>query len=149
MFIKDGRRFNINQRYTDPQTGESGIDMTRAENRARFNVTEIPDPVRCNDAFYYVNESLDAPYIINTPKPVEQIRDMLWSNIKLIRDDLVENGGCLLTGKWYHSDAKSKQQQMALYMKGGSLSAGIMWKTMDGTFVEMTQQLASDLLTHR
>lgn len=145
MFIKDGRRFNINQRYTDPETGENGIDMTRPENRQRFNVQEVADPVRKSDRFYYVNELTEEPFVVNTAKPLEAIRDMLWSDIKQVRDDLVETGGCLLLGKWYHSDAKSKQQQMALCMKGSSLPAGIMWKTMDGSFVEMTQQLASDL----
>jgi hypothetical protein len=145
MFIKDNKRFNIYQRYTDPLTGESGIDMTRLENRQRFNVQEVADPVRKDDRFYYINELTEEPFIVHTAKPLSMICDMLWGNIKQIRDELIESGGCLLAGKWYHSDAKSKQQQMALYMKGSSLPAGIMWKTMDGTFVEMTQQLASNL----
>jgi hypothetical protein len=73
MFIKDGLRFNIYQTYTDPVTGEHGIDMTRPENRARFNVTEIPDPARGDDEIEYTQEIDAAPYIIITPKSAEQI----------------------------------------------------------------------------
>lgn len=73
MFIKNGLRFNIHQRYTDPETGEKGIDMSRPENRARFGVTEIPDPARGNDEIEYTQEINEAPYVIITPKPAEMV----------------------------------------------------------------------------
>jgi hypothetical protein len=34
---------------------------------------------------------------------------------------------------------------MALTMLGASIPAGLMWKTMDGSFIEMTQTLATQL----
>lgn len=73
MFIKDGKRFNIYQRYIDPDTGEKGIDMTRPENRERFGVTEIPDPVRESDETHYNQEIEEAPYLICTPKSPAQL----------------------------------------------------------------------------
>ena len=73
MFIKNGLRFNIYPRYTDPETGEKGIDMTRPENRARFGVTEIPDPARGNDEIEYTQEINEAPYVVITPKSAEQL----------------------------------------------------------------------------
>ena len=73
MFIKDEKRFSIHQRYTDPATGEKGIDMSRPENRERFGVTEIPDPVRESDETHYNQEINEAPYLICTPKPAEMV----------------------------------------------------------------------------
>lgn len=68
-----------------------------------------------------------------------------WANIKQLRDELQDNGGCLVGDKWFHTDTKSKQQQMALVMLGASIPAGLQWKTMDGSFVTMTQTLAGQL----
>ena len=73
MFIKNEKRFNIHRRYTDPATGEKGIDMTRPENRERFGVTEIADPVRMPDETHYNQEVDEAPYLICTPKPAEMV----------------------------------------------------------------------------
>ena len=46
---------------------------------------------------------------------------------------------------WFHSDDPSRIQQMALSMMGAGMSAGIMWKTMTGDFVEMTPALAGQI----
>lgn len=145
MFIKNGLRFNIYQRYTDPVTGEKGIDMTRAENRARFGIEEIPDPSRESDETHYNQEIMEAPYIISTSKSSEQLAALRWSKLKQVRDDLTENGGCLVDTKWFHTDAKSKQQQIALTLLGANIPANLQWKTMDGTFVTMTQTLAAQV----
>jgi hypothetical protein len=48
-------------------------------------------------------------------------------------------------GKWFHTDVKSKQQQMALTMAGANLPLNLLWKTMDGSFILMTQPLAQEL----
>lgn len=145
MFIKNGLRFNIYQRYTDPVTGEKGIDMTRPENRARFDVQEIPDPSRESDETHYNQEIMEAPYIISTPKSPEQLATLRWNKLKQIRDDLTKNGGCLVDTKWFHTDTDSKQQQMALTLLGANIPANLQWKTMDGTFVTMTQTLAAQV----
>lgn len=51
-------------------------------------------------------------------------------------------GGYLVNGKWFNSDDSSRIQQIGLMIMGANIPAGIMWKTMDGTFVLMTQTLA-------
>ena len=145
MFIKNGLRFNIYQRYTDPVTGEKGIDMTRPENRTRFGIEEIPDPSRESDETHYNQEINEAPYLICTPKSPEQLADLRWNKLKTYRDDLTKNGGCLVDTKWFHTDTDSKQQQMALTLLGASIPANLQWKTMDGTFVTMTQALAAQV----
>lgn len=81
MFIKDNLRFNIHQRYTDPATGEHGIDMTSPANRERFGVTEIPDPVRMPDETHYNQEINEPPYLICAPKSPEQLAQQAQAKI--------------------------------------------------------------------
>lgn len=80
---------------------------------------------------------------IRTPSLSDQ-KISKWEEIKSYRDK-VKAGGVLVSTKWFHTDDASRIQQLGLVMMGVSLPAGIMWKTMDGTFIEMTQQLALDI----
>lgn len=72
---------------------------------------------------------------------VAERRADLWARIKEIRDTKIQNGGYQAAGKWFHSDTFSRTQQMALVMMGASVPS-VRWKTMDGSFVTMTQALA-------
>lgn len=72
--------------------------------------------------------------------PVEK-RAKLWTEIKAIRDTKIQTGGYQAADKWFHSDTFSRTQQMGLVMMGASVPP-IQWKTMDSTFVTMTQTLA-------
>lgn len=85
-----------------------------------------------------------------------------WEAIKAKRDHLSDTGGykVVVAGvdKWFHSDAKSKTQQLGLARKadrteaaGGDMDAPYVgpgpggtlpWKTMDGTYVVMTANIA-------
>lgn len=69
-----------------------------------------------------------------------------WDAIKAERDRRTENGGYKVGTKWFHSDQKSRSQQLGLVLLGASIPAGLQWKTMDGSFVTMTQQLAGQVL---
>lgn len=73
------------------------------------------------------------------------LKSEMINMIKSYRDYLVVNGGYNVNGKWYHSDGLSRTQQLALVLLGGSLPAGIEWKTMDKTFVTMTPALAAQV----
>jgi hypothetical protein len=144
MFIDSTtlRRVNI---YA-PYMGFSKLDTP--EIRQRAGVIEIADPVPpadYSDETYYRTEQDDAPYVVFTKKSDEQILALRVSKLKQIRDELTESGGCLVQDKWFHTDVKSKQQQMALTMAGQSLPANLLWKTMDGTFIEMTPAIAAEL----
>lgn len=68
----------------------------------------------------------------------------MWERIKTKRDALSDTGGYLVAGKWFHSDNKSKTQQLALFIMGASVPP-VPWKTMDGSFVTMTQALAAGI----
>ena len=71
----------------------------------------------------------------------------ICKNIKAIRDYKTQNGGYRVGTKWYHSDTFSRTQQLGLRLEGDNLATGIMWKTMDGSFVEMTPLLAQQIFS--
>lgn len=80
---------------------------------------------------------------INAPT-LEQVKARVWEAIKAERDRR-KAGGVKVGAKWFHSDDGSRIQQMGLVMMGASIPANLKWKTMDGTFITMTQTLASQV----
>ena len=75
---------------------------------------------------------------------IEQSEAHKWEAIKAERDRR-KAGGVNVGAKWFHSDDGSRIQQMGLVMMGSSIPANLQWKTMDGTFITMTQTLASQV----
>lgn len=67
-----------------------------------------------------------------------------WEEIKAERDRRKFNG-VKVAGSWFHSDDSSRIQQIGLVMMGAAMPAGIMWKTMTDTFVQMTPTLAGGI----
>lgn len=65
--------------------------------------------------------------------------------IKNERDRRILSSGYKVGTKWYHSDLVSRTQQMGLVMMGANVPPTLQWKTMDGTFVAMTQTLAQQI----
>lgn len=80
---------------------------------------------------------------LRAPTP-EQVKARVWVAIKAERDRR-KTGGVKVGAKWFHSDDGSRIQQMGLVMMGTSIPANLQWKTMDGTFITMTQTLASQV----
>lgn len=72
-------------------------------------------------------------------------RQVKWEAIKAERDRRTQQGGYSASSKWFHSDTFSRSQQLGLVMLGNNIPAGLMWKTMDGTFIEMTPALAQEI----
>jgi len=71
-------------------------------------------------------------------------RTEMWLRIQAERDKR-KAGGVHIGDNWFHSDDTSRIQQIALTMLGANMPPGIMWKTMQGTFVAMTPTLASQI----
>lgn len=67
----------------------------------------------------------------------------MWLKIKKERDNR-KAGGVSVGGKWYHSDTESRIQQIGLFIMGASIPA-VNWKTMDGSFVVMSQTIAGGI----
>jgi hypothetical protein len=87
----------------------------------------------------------------NTPEPADkptlaEIKTAKWEAIKAERERRTLSGGYQAGGKWFHSDLISRGQQLGLNVLNGSVPPGIMWKTMDGSFIEMTWALAQQIL---
>lgn len=76
---------------------------------------------------------------------LQQAKNSQWTAIKAMRDNKVVSGGYKVGDDWFHSDLLSRSQQTALVIMGANIPSGLQWKTMDSTFVEMTQQLAADI----
>lgn len=83
------------------------------------------------------------------PTPQDQSKATVvevWELIKAVRDQRTEQGGYKVGTKWFHSDQKSRSQQLGLVLLGANIPAGLQWKTMDGSFVSMTPALAQQIL---
>lgn len=79
---------------------------------------------------------------------IDKIKSRQWDAIKAERDRRKIGGVKVKVGtvdKWFHSDDASRIQQMALVMIGASIPADLQWKTMDGSFVAMTQTVAGNV----
>ena len=87
-------------------------------------------------------------HAFTAPAPdLTALRAAHWEAIKAERDKRIQTGGYLAAGKWFHSDTFSRTQQMGLVMMGAGIPGGLQWKTMDGSFVTMTQALASQVFS--
>lgn len=93
------------------------------------------------DVVHTVQEQEDAALAAN----LSSAKESKWNNIKDYRNKLTQEGGYKASNKWFHSDVFSRSQQLGLVMLGNSIPAGLMWKTMDGSFVEMTPTLAQEV----
>ena len=78
------------------------------------------------------------PYLIQT------LQNAKWKEIQAYRD-IRKTMGTKVGAKWYNSDDFSRIQQLGLVMMGANMPANIQWKTMDGTFILMTPQLAQQI----
>lgn len=72
--------------------------------------------------------------------------DQVWLKIKAERDRR-KDLGVLVAGHWFHSDAASRIQQLALVIMGANMPAGIQWKSMGEEFALMTPTLAMQIFT--
>ena len=76
---------------------------------------------------------------------VTAARSRIWEAIKAERERRSQYGGYKAAGKWFHSDTFSRSQQIGLVIMGANIPAGLQWKTMDGTRIEMTPAVAQQV----
>lgn len=126
---------------------------------------------RISDGAFIPADPGNADYVVylawvdegNTPAAAEvPSAAEIWEKIKARREHLSDTGGYKVViggvDMWFHSDAKSKVQQLGLLRQadrieaaGGNMDApfpgpgpgGVLpWKTMDGNYVVMTAAIA-------
>lgn len=129
-----------NQISQDPIEG--GIEITAAQYQEAL-VGMCQGKVVSIDGGFSVAAPVVPEPEVPPPLTLSEIKAAKWGEIKTERDRR-KNGGVLIDGKWFHSDDASRIQQIALVMFGVSVPP-VEWKTMDGTFVTMSQSLASDI----
>ncbi len=106
------------------------IEFLSAENRAELqNCQQISD---------------EEAIILQKPS-IDESKKAKWEQIKAKRDFLTMRGGYLVAGKWFHSDEKSRIQQLGLLQ--GVIPNNLYWKTMDGSFQLMTSEIAQAILS--
>lgn len=140
---------------TEPQKTQypaNWLSSASAEEKAALGLQEVTTiGTRADDRFYWVSEDLTGAVrqITNIPKDLVSLVATAWEQIKLHRDSLTQNGGYKVVvggvDKWFHSDVFSRVQQVGLVMLGANIPPTLQWKTMDGSFVTMTQSLAQQI----
>lgn len=144
--------------------------MTRAINKINFSWSDtILDPTIINDSNWIIGPIFedetfamkigplywtftDGSNYISTPSQhdydvlmLAKAQSDMWDNIQGERDRRKLQCGYKVGTNWFHSDTTSRIQQIALVMFGANMPAGIMWKTMSGSFVLMTPTLAGQI----
>ena len=148
QYINDGMSFTIDgTTYPAEVLRDASEEVLQSFGLELVVATNQP----ANRNFYNVTEEYNGATVtyINTPMDLTAIRERLWTQIKSHRDYVKNNGGCLVQGKWFHSDTESKQQQLTLKTLGEGIPVGLQWKTMDGSFITMTQDLASEVVSQQ
>jgi hypothetical protein len=92
---------------------------------------------------YISGDDTGNPVALLPPGPTT---DQIWGRISAERDRRMEDGGYKVGTKWFHSDQKSRSQQLGLVLLSVAMPEDIQWKTMDGSFVPMTSELAQGIL---
>ena len=103
-----------------------------------------------------IQNAFKAGLTIEPWKTAEEIKEEAISSktiaIKAKRDDRTQNGGFHVVvdnvTKWFHSDTKSRAQQLALAQAGTTIPENLQWKTMDGSYITMTPELAQQIVSH-
>lgn len=79
------------------------------------------------------------------PVDIPAARARKVAEIKAERDRRCQQGGFPAAGKWFYSDVFSRGQLTGLVIAGHNIPPGLMWKTMDGSFIAMTPTLAGQI----
>ena len=92
---------------------------------------------------------VEATYVPPAPVPLAERQATIWNLIKAERDRRAALG-VKVGNHWFHSDPKSRTQQIGLVLLGSNIPAGMQWKTLTLTpppvFVPMTQALAQAIV---
>lgn len=85
MFLINGNTLPVGVPFKDAegnQYPQNWLNLSTAEEKAAIGITEVADPVRANDSFYWNGD-------VNTPKDIDQVKAMLISQSKAIAGSLL------------------------------------------------------------
>lgn len=150
MFALMNEDFTAVVRLVESLDAYPPLRLLNPEQRLEAHLYDFAGDVNLDTSGYKV-ETGSSFIIDNTAKSVQRdhtYRDLnaeeltakknsICDLVKAHRDNLNLTGGCKVGTKWYHSDAYSKMQQLALKVEG--IVGTKNWKTMDGSFVALDQ----------
>jgi hypothetical protein len=116
-----------------------------------IGVTEVYPPLGPYESYgpasdsAIVNHELTRTYSVIRESNAEIVAKKS-AELRSIRDFKKKNDGYVVGAHRFHSDPDSRTQQLGLVLMGAGIPAGLQWKTMNGTFVTMTQALAGQIL---
>ena len=100
----------------------------------------------------YMKFNLDTKLWTEDPdlkaKYLERIREEVWEKIKQRRSESIETGVYhARLQKWFHTDSEAQRNYALMgHAINSPLYQPKRWKTMDGTFIEMTREVFQDVL---
>ena len=117
------------------------------DGNTNVSIADTPEFPNANAEYIAYKAWIDAggvPLPAELP-PIEQRRAAVWERIKAERDRRAALG-VKVGAHWFHSDQKSRTQQLGLVLLGQGIPAELKWKTLTFTpppvFVTMTPALA-------
>lgn len=109
------------------------------------NVSARSGGDRYSDLELVVGDQIPSQAILDADILAET-KARMWENIQAERYYQTHSLGVQVGTDRFHTDDTSRLQQIALAAYGSSMPPNIMWKTMAGTFVAMTPQLANQIM---
>lgn len=100
----------------------------------------------------YMKFNLDTKLWTEDPdlktKYLERVREEVWEKIKQKRSESIETGVYhARLQKWFHTDSEAQRNYALMgHAINSPLYQPKRWKTMDGTFIEMTREVFQDVL---
>jgi hypothetical protein len=85
MFLINGSPLPVGVPFKDAegnQYPQNWLNLSTAEEKAAIGITEVPDPVRADDRFWWNGD-------INNPKDIDQVKAMLVSQSKTTAGSLL------------------------------------------------------------
>lgn len=159
MYIdKEGNRFNPYATIVINDVTYPGNILSFPEVVSAAGITEISDPERKDERYYIVTEQDTAPYVVNTPRDIEVVKEAIWEQIKDKRE-LLQVSGMQVGNYWYPNDVKSRTQWERMRTKSQHLlntgsapeapyeisGVQVSWKTMTNDFVPLTLGLIVEI----
>jgi hypothetical protein len=131
-----------------PKKGLAGLSPIADPGPPEYDsaLQELSSAIECVDNGYAIVYTVRDFTEDELAGMLEAIRSQKWAGIMTERDNRMLGGGYAVSGKRFHSDPNSRTQQLALVILGYQIPQGLQWKTMDGSFVDMTPVLAQQIL---
>jgi len=85
MFLINGNTLPVGVPFKDAEGNQypaNWLNLSTAEEKAAIGITEVADPVRADDRFYWDGD-------VNNPKDIDQVKAMLVSQSKAIAGSML------------------------------------------------------------